>query len=252
MKLVAILQARCSSSRLPNKVLSPLFGVPMLLRQIERVKRSRLIHTLVIATSVDASDDGLAELCRTKNIDCFRGSLNDVLDRFYQAAVKYDSTDVVRLTGDCPLADPEVIDRTIQAYLDAGVDYASNALEPSYPDGLDAEAFRFAALDRAWKEARLTSEREHVTPYIYHHPEQFRVLNVKHEQDLSHLRWTVDNPEDLQFVTRVYQTLYPDKPDFGMADVLRLLGENPSLGTVNAHHQRNEGYVLSLARDTHQ
>jgi len=249
VKLVAILQARCSSSRLPNKVMRPLLGVPMLMRQIERVKRSKLIHTLVVATSVDASDDGLAELCRGNGVDCFRGSLDDVLDRFYQAAVSYGATDVVRLTGDCPLADPEVIDRVIQAYLDAGIDYAANGLEPTYPDGLDAEVFRFDALERAWREARLPSEREHVTPYISQHPELFAQLKVGQANDLSHLRWTVDNPEDLEFVTRVYAALYPVKPDFAMADVLRLIETNPDLSTFNSHLERNEGYSLSLARD---
>lgn len=249
MNLVAILQARSSSSRLPGKVLRPILGVPMLLRQIERVQRSRILHALVVATSNDPSDDALAEICAQKGIACFRGSLDDVLDRFYQAAHARKATDVVRLTGDCPLADPEVIDKVIREYLDAKVDYAANALEPSYPDGLDVEVFRFAVLECAWREALLTSEREHVTPFIYKHPEKFKLLKVCHSENLSHLRWTVDNPEDFEFVSRIYEALYPGKPDFTTDDILAYLRQHPGLGSVNAHLERNEGYQRSLVKD---
>ncbi len=249
MNLVAILQARCSSSRLPGKVLWPVLGIPMLLRQIERVRRARLLDTLLVATSIDGTDDPLAEVCAQNGISCFRGSLDDVLDRFFQAARSMDATDVVRLTGDCPLADPEVIDRVIREYLDAGVDYASSALEPTFPDGLDVEVFRFAALECAWQEAALVSEREHVTPFIYKHPERFRLLKVCNSENLSHLRWTVDNPEDFEFVSRIYEALYPGKPDFTTADILAYLRQHPGLGSVNAHLERNEGYSRSLAAD---
>ncbi|OQA34672.1 MAG: 3-deoxy-manno-octulosonate cytidylyltransferase [Betaproteobacteria bacterium ADurb.Bin341] len=249
MNLVAILQARSSSSRLPGKVLRPILGVPMLLRQIERIQRSRMLHSLVVATSSDASDDALAATCAQNGIACFRGSLDDVLDRFYQAAQSQKATDVVRLTGDCPLADPEVIDKVIQEYLEANVDYAANALEPSYPDGLDVEAFRFAVLERAWRDAHMVSEREHVTPYIYKHPEQFKLLKVCNAENLSHLRWTVDNPEDFEFVSRIYEALYPGKADFTTADILAYLRQHPGLGAVNAHLERNEGYQRSLAKD---
>lgn len=249
MKLVAVLQARCSSRRLPGKVMKPILGKPMLLRQIERLHRVRRLDGLIVATSADPSDDLLAAACMAEGIDCFRGSLDDVLDRFYRAALSCRATDVVRLTGDCPLADPAVIDHVIGRYREAGVDYASNALVPSYPDGLDAEVFRFAALEAAWKEAALPSEREHVTPFLYNHPERFRILPVIAEHDRSALRWTVDNPEDFALVSAIYEALYPLKPDFAMADIIRLMEQRPELAQINRHIGRNEGFVRSLDAD---
>lgn len=229
--------------------MKPILGKPMLLRQIERLHRVRRLDGLIVATSADPSDDLLAAACMAEGIDCFRGSLDDVLDRFYRAALSCRATDVVRLTGDCPLADPAVIDHVIERYREAGVDYASNALVPSYPDGLDAEAFRFAALEAAWKEAALPSEREHVTPFLYNHPERFRILPVIAEHDLSALRWTVDNPEDFALVSAIYEALYPLKPDFAMADIIRLMEQRPELAQINRHIGRNEGFVRSLDAD---
>lgn len=249
--ILAILQARVSSTRLPGKVLKPLLGAPMLTRQIERVRRARLIDTLIVATSTDPSDDAIEALCRGAGIACHRGALQDVLDRYYQAAKPYQPDHIVRLTGDCPLADPEVIDRLIRFYLDGGYDHASNGGEPTtFPDGLDVEAFRFSALEAAWREARLPSEREHVTPFIYNHPERFRLGSYRNDVDLSHLRWTVDEPADFDLVKIVYEALYPAKPDFGTADILALLDARPELGAMNTHHARNEGYAKSLQEDT--
>jgi len=248
-KVLTILQARCSSSRLPGKVLRPLLGIPMLLRQIERVRRADKIGTLLVATSTDATDDALAKLCRDNGIACYRGSLADVLDRFYQAAAEHAPNYVVRLTGDCPLADPTVIDLVIQACIDNDADYASNALEASWPDGLDVEVFRFDALERAWKEGRLLSEREHVTPYIHKHPELFKLHKVSAAENLGHLRWTVDNIEDFEFVSQVYAALYPQNPAFDSRDVLMLLRARPELGAINTHIARNEGYTQSLSRE---
>lgn len=246
---LAILQARVSSTRLPEKVLAPVLGAPMLLRQIERIRGSRRIDQLAVATSNDPSDDPLEELCRGADVTCYRGSLNDVLDRYYECGKAYAATNVVRLTGDCPLADPRLIDHIISAYLESGADYASNTLQPTYPDGLDVEVFRFQALERAWREASLPSEREHVTPYIYGHGEFFSLLSVTRDFDLSDLRWTVDNPEDLEFVRRVYEALYPSKPDFETDDILDLLARHPELGKINAHIGRNEGLKKSLLAD---
>ena len=173
--IVAVLQARTSSSRLPGKVLAEIAGVPMLLRQIERIRRSRRIDSLIIATSAESDDDRLAELCEKNGITCHRGSLNDVLDRVIGAVRASEASWVVRLTGDCPLTDPEVIDRVIAAAVDEpNVDYATNALEPTYPDGLDVEIVSREALETAWREATLPSEREHVTPFITSRPERFR------------------------------------------------------------------------------
>lgn len=248
--ILAILQARASSSRLPGKVLLPVLGRPMLERQIERIKRSRRIDRLVLATSTDAADDAVAALAEATGIGCFRGSLNDVLDRFYQAARPFAPSYIVRLTGDCPLTDPAVIDGTVGFCLDGGYDYASNALVPTFPDGLDVEVFRFSALDTAWREAVLPSQREHVTLFINQTPGRFRIGNYAHAgADLSLLRWTVDEPEDLELVGRIYEALYPSHPAFSMEDVLALLQREPSLAKINARFQRNEGLQKSLKQD---
>ncbi len=246
---LAILQARCSSSRLPNKVLRPIMGKPMLQLQIERLRRSRKIDKLVVATSDQPSDDPLALLCEDQAILCYRGSLDDVLDRFYQAHRLYQADHIIRLTGDCPLADPEVIDLVIAEHVNSKADYTSNTLEPSYPDGLDVEVFKSEALERAWAEAQLCSEREHVTPYIIKNSDLFMHHKVQNPTDLSGLRWTVDNPEDFDFVTKVYESLYPNNVNFDMQDVLDLLGSKPELVTINAHLIRNMGYSASLRND---
>lgn len=247
--ILAVLQARVSSTRLPGKVLLPILGAPMLARQIERVRRSRRIDRLVVATGDGAEDDAVAGLCEGIGVECFRGSLHDVLDRFYRAAAPHRPRHVVRLTGDCPLADWTVIDRAVDFHLEGGYDYASNALEPSWPDGLDVEVVRFEALETAWREARLPSEREHVLPFVHRRPERFRLGSLRDATDLSGLRWTVDEPADLAFVSRVYEALYPADPAFGTEDVLRLLRERPEISALNRGFERNEGMRKSEAAD---
>lgn len=250
--ILAILQARMSSTRLPGKVLAPILGEPMLARQIERLQRCREFDRLIVATSIDASDDAIAGLCGRLAVECYRGSLDDVLDRFYQAASRYRPEHVVRLTADCPLADPALVDALIRFHCTGGYDYSSNCHVPSLPDGLDAEVMRMAALETAWREARLPSEREHVTPFIRHHPERFRIGLWKHAVDLSHHRWTVDEAEDLDFVRAVYEALYPLKPTFGIGEVLDLLAQKPELAMINAGLRRNEGFEKSLRDDALQ
>ena len=247
--ILAILQARVSSSRLPGKVLKPLLGEPMLLRQIERLKRARKLDRLLVATSTEVSDDALVTLCEERGIVCFRGSLDDVLDRFYQAARALGPDHVVRLTADCPLTDPVLIDEVIGYYLDGEFDYASNAIDATFPDGLDVEAFRFSCLEQAWREATLPSQREHVTTFIHQQPQRFRIGHYKAAIDLSHLRWTVDEPRDFELVSMIYESLYPANPDFSTQDVLDLLERRPELKDWNTIHQRNEGYRKSLAED---
>jgi len=244
--VVAILQARFSSTRLPGKVLKSILGDPMLLHQLRRIKRSTLIDSLVVATSLDTLDDDIEQLCLRNDIKCFRGSLNDVLDRFYNAAKKFNAKVVVRLTGDCPLTDSSVIDKVIQYYLDNDFDYASNAVDSTYPDGLDVEVFSFEALEQAWKYANLPSQREHVTPFIR---DNFKVGEVKNKIDLSYLRWTVDEPEDFEFVTKIYEMLYESNQNFGFQDVLNLIVKNPELILINSKFERNEGYKKSLIED---
>lgn len=250
MEILAILQARTSSSRLPGKVLRPILGQPMLFRQIERLRRAETLQAIVVATSDDPSDDALAALCADMGLACHRGSLNDVLARVHGACLRYGpARHVVRLTGDCPLADPAVIDMVVRRHLASGADYTTNALQPTWPDGLDIEVMTFGALQRAFAEARLPSEREHVTPYITKHPEWFRIEHVRAEQDFSSLRWTVDEPADLEFVAEVYAALYPQDNAFDTTAVLGLIARRPELARLNGQILRNEGYARSLAAD---
>lgn len=247
--ILAVLQARSTSSRLPGKVLKPILGRPMLELQIERVLRAKMIDKLVIATSTETSDDSIADLCAGMGVACYRGSLDDVLDRFYQATRRFQPEYVVRLTGDCPLADPEVIDAVIRYAVKGGYDYASNTLQPTYPDGLDVEVCRYLALEEVWRSASMKSQREHVTPYFYQNPQLFKLGSVISEPDRSALRWTVDNAEDFTFITSVFEALYPTNPAFVTNDVLTYLERRPELQGINAGHQRNEGYLKSLAHD---
>lgn len=248
MKTIALIQARMSSSRLPGKVLQDIVGQPMLLRVIRRAKQASSVDLVAIITSTHEDDDAIEILCKEKGISCFRGSLDDVLDRYYQAAIYFQADIVVRLTADCPLLDPKIIDKVVQTFHQGAFDYVSNTLECTYPDGLDTEIFRFEALEKAWKEARLQSEREHVTPYIFKRPELFQLGSVKQEEDLSALRWTVDTPPDLEFVRTIYN-LFKDV-EFGMADILKLVKEHPEVLEINSGQQRNEGYEKSLQEDS--
>jgi len=247
--ILAIVQTRYTSSRLPGKVLKPLLGRPMLEMQLERLRRSTLIDKIVIATSTDSSDNGIEDCCKKADIECFRGSLDDVLDRFFQAAKLFNPDHVVRITGDCPLIDPRLIDRMLSQYLTGRYDYFSNAIEPTYPDGLDTEIVRFSALQKAWENAVLASEREHVTPYLHNHPEYFRLYSFKNDQDLSYMRWTVDEPEDFEFISKIYEALYPSNPRFSTDDVLQYLHDNSEVPAINQRFQRNEGYEKSLLVD---
>lgn len=218
----AILQARMSSSRLPGKVMKPLAGAPMIERQIERLRRCETLERLVVATSDETSDDPLAAHLAGLGVEVFRGSLNDVLGRFVGAveALAIEG-DVVRLTADCPLADPTVIDAGVRLRAGLGVDYVSNGRQPTWPHGLDMEVFTLPALLAAGRDATDPYDREHVTPYLYRSG-RFSVAHLKQDHDESALRWTVDTPDDYTFVARVYDALYPTKPDFTSDDVRAL------------------------------
>ncbi|MCC7410167.1 MAG: glycosyltransferase family protein [Gammaproteobacteria bacterium] len=222
-----------SSTRLPGKVLAPLLGRPLLARQIERIRRARL-DALCVATSSDGSDQPIADCCGELGVGCYRGSLSDVLDRYYQAARAYAPRHVVRITGDCPLVDPRLLDGVVDQHLREDNDYTSNAHVRSFPDGLDVEVFRFPALERAWRLATLPFEREHVTPWFYRSASTCRCGVYRDSVDRSAQRWVVDYPEDLEFVRAVYAALYPHKPDFGREDVQRLLDSRPELAALNA------------------
>lgn len=249
--VLCIIQARMASKRLPGKSLMEFCDKPMLGHVIERVGRSRLINKVVIATTKRKDDDAIADLGAAMKTDVFRGSENDVLDRYYMCARKFTAGVVVRVTGDCPLIDPKVIDDTVRHFLENNFDYVSNAYpDATYPDGLDTEVFSFNALEAAWKEAKLHSDREHVTPYIWKNRKgAFSLGAVRSHIDLSGKRWTVDNKADAEFMSAVYKNLYPCKADFTMADVLWLLERNPELERINSGASRNEGYFKSLAED---
>jgi spore coat polysaccharide biosynthesis protein SpsF len=247
MKTIALIQARMSSSRLPGKVLQDIAGQPMLMRVIRRAQQARSVDSVAVITSTQGEDDAIERLCQENGIACFRGSLDDVLDRYYQAAIYYQADFVVRLTADCPLLDPIIIDKVVQTFHQGTFDYVSNALECTYPDGLDTEIFRFGALERAWNEARLKSEREHVTAYIYNHPELFQLGSVRQEPDLSSWRWTVDTSRDLEFVRAIYN--FFKREEFGMDEILKLLKAYPEVAQLNCGQQRNEGYQKSLQED---
>lgn len=220
---VAILQARMSSSRLPGKVMKPILGAPMIARQLERLRRCETLDRLVVATSEEASDDALAEHLQSIGIDVFRGSLTDVLGRFVEAARHFDlNGQAVRLTADCPLADPSVIDEAVRMHADLGVDYLSNGRRRTYPRGLDVEVFDVESLRRAARETDDPYDREHVTPYLYRPDGAFTQGYLEQATDQSALRWTVDTSEDFAFVERVYGALYPANPAFASADILAL------------------------------
>jgi glutamate-1-semialdehyde aminotransferase/spore coat polysaccharide biosynthesis protein SpsF (cytidylyltransferase family)/predicted dehydrogenase len=246
--VVAIIQARMGSSRLPGKSLAAIEKRPMLWHVIQRVKRARLVDRVVVATSIAAADDAIEAMCRENDIPCYRGSEHDVLDRFYGAARAEKASQVVRITADCPLIDPEVIDRVVRRFQLGDLDYASNAMVRSYPDGLDTEIFSFSALERAWHEASKTSEREHVTSYL--RSEKFRTANVENNSAYlyQHYRWTVDEPNDLEFIRAVYKA-FRGQESFGMRDVLQLIEKTPGLEKMNSEIVSNRGYYKSLFED---
>ena len=244
MTTIAILQARMSSTRMPGKVLAPLAGEPMLVRQLERILRASTLDGVVVATSLDPSDDPIVEALANAatligEVPVVRGSLSDVLDRFVTAMDAYPSDVVVRLTADCPLASPAVIDRVVSAFRSGDVDYVSNTMSPTYPDGLDVEVVRASVLREVAAIATDSHEREHVTLGVYRRHDRFRVENVAGERDLSDLRWTVDTPEDYAFVADIYRDMYPANPDFDLDDVLAWLERHPGRSRTVVDAKRN-------------
>jgi spore coat polysaccharide biosynthesis protein SpsF (cytidylyltransferase family) len=249
MKASAIIQARFGASRLPGKVLLEILGKTILEYVIERVKKAKYIENVIVATSVNKEDLKIADLADRLKVKVYRGSEEDVLDRFYQAAKVYKIEHIVRITADCPLIDPDIIDRAVNLYFESGSDYCSNTLDETFPDGEDVEVFSVSALNRAWKEAYLLSEREHVTPYIKKHSEKFKLVSFRNEENLSDKRWTLDEERDFKFIKTVLEALYPVNPDFHMGEILDIVKRNPRLEDINRSIIRNEGYLKSLARD---
>jgi spore coat polysaccharide biosynthesis protein SpsF len=235
--VVAIVQARMGSSRLPGKVLKEVHGIPLLIREIVRVRRAQSLGQVIVATTVDPEDDPVEEVCRTHGVPFYRGDPLDVLDRYYQAAQLFRAEVIVRLTGDCPLIDPREIDRTVQAFFTAGVDFAANRLPPPWkrttPIGMDTEVVTFAALARAWREANASYAREHVLPYLYEQEGRFNTLLVDHSPDLGGYRLTVDTVEDLNLIREIYHH-FDGTDEFSLMDIIALLKERPELLALNA------------------
>jgi spore coat polysaccharide biosynthesis protein SpsF (cytidylyltransferase family) len=242
----AIIQARMGSTRLPKKAMLHILGKPVLWHVVNRVSKARLIDGLIVATTINSEDDIIVEFCKSNNILVFRGSENDVLNRYYQCAKKYNIKDIVRITADCPLHDPNVIDVVIREYLRGNYDYACNTIEYSFPDGFDVEVFSVIALENAWKNAKLTSEREHVTPYIRKN-EKFRKKNVFSNKKYPLYRCSLDHPEDYEFIKRIYEGIGIEM--FYIDDVINYLREHQELLKINQHIKMNEGYLKSLRED---
>ncbi|MCQ5366113.1 glycosyltransferase family protein [Anoxybacillus salavatliensis] len=242
MKVAAIIQARMGSTRLPGKVLKKVLDKTLLEYQIERVKRAKTIDEIIIATTTKESDDPIVHLCQQLSIPYYRGSEEDVLSRYYEAATTFGVDVIVRLTSDCPIIDPNVIDKVVEQYLDNRdrYDYVSNTLTRTYPRGMDTEVVSYEVLKRAHEEARELTYREHVTAYIYHHPDQFRLCNVSNEKDESKHRWTVDTEEDFLLIKNILETLYPLNPLFTLEDVIQILLDKPEWVEINAHIEQKK------------
>jgi spore coat polysaccharide biosynthesis protein SpsF len=238
--MLTLIQARRGSSRLPDKVSFDLCGRPLLVRQVERVQRAKLVGRVAVITTTDASDDALVELCQRYGIEVFRGSALDLLDRHYQAALHFGETEgVVKIPSDCPLIDPAIIDKVLGVYKETAgqYDFVSNLHPATYPDGNDVEAMTFAALETAWREAQRPLEREHTTPFFWENPERFRLANVTWETGLDYSmshRLTIDYPADYEFIKAVYEALYPTNPNFGLDEILTLLKQRPDIYALNA------------------
>ena len=247
MSVIAIIQARLGSSRLPDKVLLELLPNKTVLKcMLDRVKKAKLIDDIIVATTNNPKDKKLVKYLEKINQQYFVGDEDDVLDRYYQTAKKYCTSKndiIVRLTADCPVIDPVIIDKVIQQYLNNDFDFVSNALEPyTYPDGMDVEVFSFGNLEKAWKEAKLPSHREHVTFYFWQNPKIFRIYYYKNERNLSEYRLTLDYPEDYKLLKIIYKYLYKKNKKFTLEDIINFLNQNPKIKNINTEIKRNTGW----------
>lgn len=241
MKVIAIIQARMGSKRLPGKVMKKIIGIPVLIHDLERIGRMKTIDKIVVATTLLSEDDVIVNTVKnySENIGIYRGSENNVLNRYYKAAKEFKADVIVRITSDCPLIDPNISDLVVEKYSDGRCDYCSNNLLKTYPHGLDTEVFSFEALEKAEKESKDSYEKEHVTLYIINNPDKFRLLNVKNDKNLRDLRWTLDYPEDLTLIKEIYNKLYHQNGFFWMHDILKLLENEPDLVEINKKYLVN-------------
>ena len=234
MRIVAIIQARMGSTRLPGKVLKDLGGDTVLARVVNRTRRAALLNEVVVATTVLPADDVIVQECERLKVACFRGDEADVLDRYFHAAREFAADVVVRITADCPLIDPELIDATIRSGFDQKADYATNSLVLTYPRGLDVEVFTADALERAWSAASEEHQRIHVTPYLYENPKLFKLISIADQTDHSRYRWTLDTTEDLEMIRAVYRH-FGNRDNIRWNEVLDLMENRPELALLNSH-----------------
>lgn len=251
MKILAITQARYGSTRLPAKVLKEVNGVSLLEIHLRRLLQSKLITKVKVATTNEEGAHFITEIADKVGVEWHKGSVNDVLDRFYQTALPEQPDYVVRVTSDCPLIDPAIVDKTIQACIDSDCDYVSNTMNPTYPDGMDCEVFKFAALEKAWREADLTSQREHVTPYIWGNSTAkggslFKSIGVENDMDWGEYRITVDEPKDFELVKNLIENLGIEK---SCADYVAYIDAHKEVKDINSGFERNEGYEKSIKND---
>jgi spore coat polysaccharide biosynthesis protein SpsF (cytidylyltransferase family) len=249
-KVGVIIQARTGSSRFRNKIGKKIMGKPILYHIIRRVQQARRISKIIVATTNKNEDRILEKITSACNIPIFFGSNNDVLDRYYQAARTFNFLNIVRITADCPVIDPIIIDKTIDRFNSSSYDYVSNCLTRTFPEGMSVEVFTFEALKKSWHDSVWLSEREHVTPYMWKNPDIFKsaeLLNEKGNQ--SHIRITVDYPSDFKLIKKIYQSLYPSNPYFLLPDIIKFLAENPLLLKINNNIPLLEGYEASLKND---
>lgn len=250
--VLALIQARMGSTRLSGKVLKPLAGVPVIEHVVHRVRSAAMVDDVMVVTSIDPSNIPLIHVVSGLGCRVFVGSEDDVLDRFWQAARLTEADHLVRVTADCPVIDPDVIDSAIRLHLAENNDYTSNTDPPTWPDGLDVEVMTRAALETAWSKARSTPEREHVTPYVRNNPQFFKLGGVRSPIDLSHHRWTLDQSEDYALLQTVFGELYKPGGIFRYGEILDLLTRKPELTDVNGTIRRNEGYAKSLREEQNQ
>lgn len=241
-KTVIIHQARMSSTRLPGKVMLEILGKPLLAHSLERLSKVRLANKVIVATSTNPKDDTIEEFCKDFGVEVFRGSEENVLDRFYFAAKKFSSDHIVRTTADCPIIDPKIVEDVISLYFTEGqdYDYASNFIKRSYPLGMSAECFSKEGLETVYRKASQDYEKSHVTPYFYLHPEEFHLASLESPVDLSLQRWTVDTPEDFEFVKNIISSLQEREDPYSMGTVLKILDENPEWLNINRHIRQKE------------
>jgi spore coat polysaccharide biosynthesis protein SpsF (cytidylyltransferase family) len=248
-KVLAIIQARKGSTRLPSKVLLDLGGKTALEHVICRIQQSKLSDELIVATTVNREDLHIVGLCADLGVSVYCGCEEDPLERYYQATRLFGGSHIVRIKADCPLIDPKIVDEAISLHLASGADYTGNTIQRTYPIGQDVEVLTSQTLTKLWQSADLFSEREHITIRIPKHPDSFRIQHLEYGEDLSGKRWTMDNPEDYEFLRIIFNNLFPVNPTFGMSDVLDFLSENPELEKINAHISVDAGVQKSMRED---